>query len=115
MNGILNDAESKLRRYFLYVTKWLDGQPEEQIAAGLSFDSPAAMYQRLQQDGFAVCEVCGETPVKPDHFKKHKRRRRATQTGEAIELPYVANASELFRIVLDQLAAAVNDLLVRKE
>lgn len=59
------------------------------------FRKLAALYKRLANDGFPVCEVCGETPAQPEHCKEleGKRKRRATHAGENIELPPASAAT----------------------
>jgi hypothetical protein len=90
---------------------------KEEIAAKLGFGSPSALFQSLRQDGVPVCPVCGEYSREgSDHCEGPKKRtRRATQTGEAVELPPAVAAADLFRPVVEELAEAVDSLDARRE
>ena len=83
-----SNPDSKVLRYVQFYAGRTHNRTEEQIAHGLDFGSPVALYQQLSQDGFPVCPVCGETPAKLNHCtkKKGQRQRRARRgTAQAIE------------------------------
>src|SRR5215216_6364092 len=91
---------------------------EDQIARDLDFGSPAALYQKLSQDGFPVCTVCGETPASPDHCAENKgrRQRRARRgTGQAIELPPAKRAENLFHKAIKRMESDLLPLESRRE
>src|SRR5215211_4932847 len=111
MASIPREPDSRVLRYLKFYSERISGRTEDQIAHDLDFGSPAALYQQLSQDGFPVCPVCGETPVKPNHCKKNKgrRQRRARRgSGQAIDLPLAKNAEDMFRRAIESL---LNDLL----
>jgi hypothetical protein len=92
-------------------------QTEDQIARNLGFGSPAALYQKLSQDGFPVCPVCGETPAKLNHCtKKQQSQRRARRgTGQALELPPAKRAEGLIRKAIQKMETYWLYLDSRKE
>ena len=90
---------------------------EDQIARDLGFGSPAALYQKLSQDGFPVCPVCGETPAKPNHCtRKGQRQRRAKRgTGQALELPPAKRAETLIHKAIQNMETSWLYLDSRRE
>ena len=99
MESIQKEADPRVFRYLKFYGYRLKGTSEEDVAHQLKFESPAALYRRLNQDGFPVCPVCGHTPAKPSHCEERKGRRRQARrgTGQAIELPPAKGAEDLFR------------------
>ena len=67
MSSLPENADIRVRRYFEYYERRLQGQPEDEIAQALGFRVPANLYEALRSDGFPVCEVCGETPAPNYH------------------------------------------------
>lgn len=107
MSPETKDREQKALRFADFCVRRLKfGQTEDQIAKGLDFGSPKALYQQLERDGSPVCGVCGQLYPEPDHGKEHKRQRThkpKPATGRLIKLPPADNANELFREALKRL------------
>lgn len=118
MVSMSREPDSRVLRYLRFYSERITGRTEDQIAHDLDFGSPAALYRQLSQDGFPVCPVCGETPVKPNHCRENqgRRRRRARRgTGQAIELPPAKGAEPLFRKAIEYLEASLLLLDSRRE
>jgi hypothetical protein len=110
--------DDRVLRYLKLCAERTHGIPEDQIAHDLDFGSPAALYRQLSQDGFPVCPVCGDTPVKPNHCRENqgRRRRRARRgTGQAIELPSAKRAEDLFRKAIRNAETDLLHLNLRRE
>ncbi len=118
MASIRDDHDPVILRYVQFYAERQTGIPEDQIAHKFNFESPAALYQRLSQDGFPVCRVCGHTPAESNHCKNEteRRQRRARKgTGQAIELPPAKEAEDLFRRAIKSLEKGLLALDSRKE
>ena len=115
--------DNRVKRYLQWYFWRLEGRLDDRILRGLKegelgeFRTLAALYKRLANDGFPVCEVCGETPARPEHCKelKGKRKRRAKHAGEKIELPPASAAMGIMRAVLMALEDDVAKLAERRE
>ncbi len=85
---------------------------EQEIARKLGYNSPQAMYVHFRQQGFPICEVCGVYSKEDGHCG---RERQATGAGARSDVPPAVRARELFRDVIERLAAAVEELDLRRE
>jgi hypothetical protein len=91
----------KIRKYLKYCWALDTVVAVDKIANDLGYGSPQALYKSLIQNGFPVCEVCGATPVAPDHCKRlAKRRAKSANDGEVVELPPAREAIPLFRQII---------------
>jgi hypothetical protein len=118
MVSIPSKPDHSVLRYVQLCAARSHNRSEDQIASDLGFGSPTALYQQLSQDGFPVCPVCGETPVKPHHCKKNKgqRQRRAKRgSGQAIDLPPAKNAEDMLRRAVERLRSDLLPLDSRTE
>jgi hypothetical protein len=118
MASIPSKPDDRVLRFVKFYGKRIQGRAEDQIARDLDFGSPVALYQKLSQDGFPVCPVCGETPARPNHCAKIKgrRQRRARRgTGQAIELPPAKGAENLFSKAISNMERDLLPLDSRKE
>ncbi len=96
--------EEKVTRYYWFYRLRNEGYSEEQIAKKLKQGSAAALYQKLRQDGFPVCEVCGAYSGNNGRCTEHIRRRKAQSRGEDVELlPAAESLIRLFGKDLDLL------------
>src|SRR5215217_4849956 len=109
--------DDRVLRYLRLCAERTHERTEDQIARDLDFGSPAALYQKLNQDGFPVCPVCGETPAKPNHCtRKGQRQRRAKRgTGQAVELPPAKRAETLFGKAIRNMETDLSQLNLRRE
>jgi len=109
--------DDRVLRYLRLCAERTHERTEDQIARDLDFGSPAALYQKLNQDGFPVCPVCGETPAKPNHCtRKGQRQRRAKRgTGQAVELPPAKRAETLIRKAIQNMETSWLYLDSRRE
>jgi hypothetical protein len=76
--------------------------PAEKVAADLGYASPELLYKRLAPL-FPVCEVCGATPVQPEHCAQpaaKKRKARSASDGTVVRLPPTWETRLLFEEVL---------------
>jgi hypothetical protein len=101
--------DKRIQRYLEWYSKQLAGLPEDQILRELEkrelgeFGSPEALYHQLANDGFPVCRVCGETPVRPEHCDKQpKKRQPDLGGGRRVRLPDASSARNLFRTALKE-------------
>lgn len=85
---------------------------EKQIAKKLGCGSPEELYEQLNKDGFPICTVCGETPARPDHCK---RKRKARQSTEEVQLPRPQSAWALFLVALAWLEEDIESLRLYEE
>jgi hypothetical protein len=116
-------SDKRVKRYVMWYSLRRNGLPEDEILRDLEhgglgeFGSPTALYQRLANDGFPVCKVCGETPVKLDHCEKPGGpRRRATTDSEAlVKLPPADAARNLFLDALEGLKTYVYSLDIEED
>src|SRR5215213_5152590 len=117
MTGRPSKPDDRVLRYLRLCAERMHERTEDQIAHDLNFGSPAALYQKLNQDGFPVCPVCGETPAKPNHCKNvGQRQRRAKRgTGQALELPPARRAEDLFRKAIRNVETGLINLNLRRE
>ena len=117
MASIPSRPDNRVLRFAQFYARRTYGLTEDQIARDLDFGSPAALYQKLSQDGFPVCPVCGETPAKPNHCtKKGQRQRRAKRgTGQAPELPRAKRAEDLFGKAIRNMETDLSQLNLRRE
>ena len=119
MSPETKDREQKALRFADFCVRRLKfGQTEDQIANGLGFESPEALYSQLERDGSPVCGVCGQLYPDPDHQKEHKRQRKRKPkpgTGRLIELPPATDAYKLFREALKRLDSFIGLLRGSKE
>jgi hypothetical protein len=119
--GIQRQPHPRDVRYFKFITHRLKDLPDEEVADKLGFGSPAALYQRLDHDGYPVCSVCGKGPVDKPHCELPEENQGPTKpkarsgTKEHKALPPVSNAAELFRKALAKLAREVEELEHRRE
>ena len=67
MIPIPDNSDPRVKRYAEFYAQRLSGRPEAEIARGLGFEAPRDLYRRLREDGFPVCEECGETPAPATH------------------------------------------------
>jgi hypothetical protein len=95
-----SNPDKRVSRYLQFYTWRLNGMSEDDITRSLRFGLPQALYQTLNQDGFPVCPVCGETPAGPKHCKAPKTRKPKPSDGKIVELPPAANAIPLFEWVI---------------
>ncbi len=101
--------DERVKRYLQWYFLRLADEPEDRILrrlkdAGLGeFGSSQALYTQLANDDFPVCRVCGETPVRPGHCGKPKKRQPSLGTGRRVRLPDTNAASKLFRAALEEL------------
>jgi hypothetical protein len=105
------ELDQRVLRYLKFYSFRMQQQlPEAEIARQLGAESPPALYQALQRDGFPVCPICGATPEGPGHCEPPvtKRKRKARQGGEAIELPRAREARDLFREATQALSKIVD-------
>ena len=98
-----------------YVKARLENLSQEEIARGLEFNSPAALYRRLKGDGYPVCPECGETPVTGEHCPPPRKRAPAKGAGGIIALLPASGAVELFEEALEQFRADITHLARRRE
>ena len=63
MSRLPENADGRVRRYFEYYERRLQGQSDDEIATALGFKSRFHLYEALRSDGFPVCEICGESPA----------------------------------------------------
>jgi hypothetical protein len=120
MGSVPENPDRKVTRYFLFQQYRRDKElTAEEVAEKLERESPAHLYHSLSRDGFPVCLSCGgyapASNLCDECHEPQDGRRRPTGTGEAEELPPVANASHLFSPVVEELSRAVRDLHHRKE
>jgi hypothetical protein len=103
-------------RYLKLVNGRLENWSENDIATYAGCDSPIELYQRLAQDNFPVCRVCGATHVEQNHCQPSKPKRQARRGADVrTELPSAAEAIPLFEPVVDALANYVADLGTLRE
>jgi hypothetical protein len=116
MVSMSREPDSRVLRYLRLCSERITGRTEDQIAHDLGFGSPAALYRQLSHDGFPVCPVCGDTPVKTNHCRENRGRRRAKRgTGQAIELPPARRAEDLFRKAIRNVETDLLHLNLRRE
>jgi len=120
MNSISDTTtpNAEQTRYITYLSWRLADKPIDELAKRYELGSAAALYHVLRQDGFPVCEVCGDYTKEPAHCEQQERggKRRARRgTGERVELPPAREAIPLFEEALDELRAAIEQLEGRKE
>ncbi len=110
MGDVKEDQDKKVYRYVQFYIYRTQKVSEQEIARRLGAESPTALYQALQRDGFPVCPICGATPEGLGHCGPPvaKRKRRARQGGEAIELPPAREARGLFREATQALSKIVD-------
>ena len=115
--------DERVKRYVMWYHLRLSGLQGDEILRDLEhgglgeFGSLRALYQQLANDNFPVCEVCGETPVEPDHCEKPggRRRRANTDTGTLVKLPPANAARDLFSDALDGLKTYVYSLDIEED
>ena len=102
--------DERVHRFVQFYGWKIKEVPEHSIARDLGQESPKALYHILSSDGFPVCPVCGATPAGPGHCEPPatKRKRKARQGGEAIELPPAREARSLFREAVLKLIKIVD-------
>ena len=76
MSSVQEPPNDQQFMYLKYVTYRNGGQPIEQLVAEYGLRSPDALYRKLRQDGFPVCEACGRYSKSPDHCARGDRRAR---------------------------------------
>lgn len=116
--------DERIRRYLQWYFLRLADESEDRILCELElhrlgeFGSARALYARLANDGFPVCEECGETPEEPQHCAKAKKaaakKRRKKVTAAPIPLPPASAASAWFAEALDHLGRTAETLHVEE-
>ncbi len=118
MGSIPETPNTQQTRYLTYLSWRRAGESIDQLARKYELGSASALYHVLRQDGFPVCEVCGDYTREAAHCEQQKdggKRRGRQGTGERVELPPAKVAMPLFEEVLDVLREAIEQLEGRKE
>jgi hypothetical protein len=100
MGNIQKRPDARDRRYFKLVTARLHGGEDSEVAAKLHLNSAEELYQKLKEDGYPICPVCGTLHVGEGHCKTREtiRERQPRTLGKKFEeLPSFANAAPYFR------------------
>jgi hypothetical protein len=98
-----------------------DGLEEERIARKFGYLTPKALYAKLAEDGYPVCQTCGaHTKNHPRHSelpedRPPKRERKAKAAGgqETVKLPPARAAAPLFEDMINPAGAHASSLYPR--
>jgi hypothetical protein len=118
MSSISEIPNAKQIRYFTYLEWRRAGKPIQELARRYDLGSEVALYHVMRQDGFPVCEVCGDYTKDPAHCEEQedgRRRKPGRGSGESVELPPAREAIPLFKEMLEVLREAIEGLEHRKE
>jgi len=118
MSNIQEAPDDKQLRYCQLVVWRRAGKPVAELAAKYGLGSSNALYHQLRQDGFPVCEVCGDYSKSLGHCEQAdggRARRARSGIGQVQELPPAGEAIPLFKEALKTLAEKVDALRNRKE
>ncbi len=67
MGSLPERANEKLRHYFEYCERRMQGQEVSEIAEALGYVHDFILLAVLRESGFPVCDLCGETPAPANH------------------------------------------------
>jgi hypothetical protein len=107
--------------FFRFRTAQHDGLEEERIAREFGYPTPKALYAKLAEDGYPVCEDCGaHTKNHPPHrempediLPKRERKAKAAGDQEAVELPPARAAAPFFEDMINPAGAHASSLYPR--
>jgi hypothetical protein len=116
MESIPKTPNAEQTRYFTYLTWRRNNKPIDKLARKYELGSATALYHVLRQDGFPVCEVCGDYSKSLGHCEPPGRKRKARRGGgEGRPLPAAEGAVELFAPVIARLQDLFSSLAVLEE